>query len=444
MFVPMYMVLKLKKQLMSHQICVLIRDSKEYSSAQGSAEATEHLKQHCLKHVCPHVYGPKVEETIDVTSDLCAYKPVFTAILSGLLEDNEDSKAAIDEVKSSLPPITKLKRWQWWFLVFLNIGFILIGQVVALLLLRFFYDKGGHSKWAATLAQNAGFPILFIPFILFPSIKEPSTKCPKIIVALVYVGLGALIACDNLLFSVGLVYLSASTYTLICATQLVFSAVFSFFINSHKCKILILNSIIVLTLSASLVGVSGPSANKIVSRAKYTLGVAATLGATALYALLLSLTQLSFQKIIKKETFAVVLELQIYTSVVASCVSLGGLFASGEWRLLSSEVMTFDEGSLSYAMTLIWTAVAWQICSVGAVGLIFVVSSLFSNVICTLALCLSPLLAATAFHYTPNGANIVAVLMAIWGLSTYVYQNCLDDREAKNKQADDNRTEYSC
>lgn len=40
----------------------------------GSAEATEHFKQHCLKHVCPHVYAPQIEETIDVTSDLCAYK----------------------------------------------------------------------------------------------------------------------------------------------------------------------------------------------------------------------------------------------------------------------------------------------------------------------------------------------------------------------------------
>ncbi|KAK1581082.1 hypothetical protein Q3G72_002944 [Acer saccharum] len=40
----------------------------------GSAEATEHLKQHCLKHVCPYVYTPQIEETIDVTSDLCAYK----------------------------------------------------------------------------------------------------------------------------------------------------------------------------------------------------------------------------------------------------------------------------------------------------------------------------------------------------------------------------------
>ncbi|KAM7251113.1 hypothetical protein ACFE04_022996 [Oxalis oulophora] len=40
----------------------------------GSAEATEHLKQYCLKNVCPHVYAPQIEETIDVTSDLCAYK----------------------------------------------------------------------------------------------------------------------------------------------------------------------------------------------------------------------------------------------------------------------------------------------------------------------------------------------------------------------------------
>ncbi|KAK4480742.1 hypothetical protein RD792_013824 [Penstemon davidsonii] len=40
----------------------------------GSAEATEHLKQHCLKNVCPYVYAPQIEESIDVTSDLCAYK----------------------------------------------------------------------------------------------------------------------------------------------------------------------------------------------------------------------------------------------------------------------------------------------------------------------------------------------------------------------------------
>jgi len=40
----------------------------------GSAEATEHLKMHCSKNLDSHVYAPQIEETIDVTSDLCAYK----------------------------------------------------------------------------------------------------------------------------------------------------------------------------------------------------------------------------------------------------------------------------------------------------------------------------------------------------------------------------------
>lgn len=40
----------------------------------GSAEATEYLKLHCAKNSDFHVYAPQIEETIDVTSDLCAYK----------------------------------------------------------------------------------------------------------------------------------------------------------------------------------------------------------------------------------------------------------------------------------------------------------------------------------------------------------------------------------
>ncbi|KAK9103629.1 hypothetical protein Sjap_020883 [Stephania japonica] len=48
----------------------------------GSAEATEHLKQHCLKLVCSQVYAPQIGETIDVTSDLCAYKVVPISSLS--------------------------------------------------------------------------------------------------------------------------------------------------------------------------------------------------------------------------------------------------------------------------------------------------------------------------------------------------------------------------
>ncbi|OMP00676.1 hypothetical protein COLO4_12477 [Corchorus olitorius] len=166
-----------------------------------------------------------------------------------------------------------------------------------------------------------------------------------------------------MLYSVGLLYLSASTYSLICATQLAFNAVFSFLINSQKLTPLILNSVIILSLSAALIAVNdeseGPSGS--VSKGKFLLGFLSTLGASALYSLLLSLMQLSFQKVIKKESFGVVLEMQIYTSLVATLVSTVGLFASGEWKTFHHEMVSFDRGRASYVLTLVWIAVTWQV-----------------------------------------------------------------------------------
>ncbi|KAL4562910.1 hypothetical protein LXL04_026941 [Taraxacum kok-saghyz] len=360
------------------------------------------------------------------------------------MTDNEDPRAINNGTQSSSR--TNLKRWHWWILVIINICFLLIGQVVAVILGRFYYDQGGNSKWLATLIQTIGFPILLIPYILFPSNnqKQPSTTTTSVslpILSLIYMIVGALIAGDNMLYSIGLLYLSASTYSLICATQLAFNAVFSFFINSQKFTALIFNSVVVLTLSASLLAVNDDSDKPTgVTSKKYVLGFIATLSASALYAFLLSIMQLSFQKVLKRETFSVVLELQIYTSFVATCVSAIGLFASGEWRSLGGEMAGFGKGGVAYVMTLVWTAVAWQVCSVGVVGLIFVVSSLFSNVISTLSLAVTPLAAVVVFGDEMNGVKVVAMLMGLWGFSTYIYQNYLDDEKAKRLSTDDTDT----
>ncbi|XP_052211020.1 probable purine permease 11 isoform X2 [Diospyros lotus] len=293
----------------------------------------------------------------------------------------------------------------------------------------------------ATLVQTAAFPILLTPYFFLCFSKDPFTASTTPIgtISVLYFVLGVTIAFDNWLYSVGLLYLSASTYSLICATQLVFNAVFSFFFNSQKVTVLILNSIIVLTLSASLIAVNEDSdAPSGVSKWKYFLGFLSTLGASALYSLLLSLMQLSFQKVLKKETFSVVLEMQIYTALVATCVSIVGLFASGEWKTLHGEMNDFGKGRVAYLMTLAWTAVAWQICSVGVVGLIFVVSSLFSNVISTLSLALTPIASVIVLHDKMNGVKIIALLLAFWGFASYIYQNYLDDLEAKKTQAEVN------
>lgn len=346
---------------------------------------------------------------------------------------------SIDETSTNGIQLLKLKGSQWWFLVALNITFLLVGQAAAVLLGRFYYDQGGNSKWMATLVQTAGFPLLFIPLVLLPSSKSPTSSTPHsmTILSMIYFSLGVLIAGDNMLYSVGLLYLTASTYSLICATQLVFNAVFSYFINSQKFTALILNSVVVLSLSAALIGVNDdtdvPSG---VSKRKYIIGFLCTLAASAIYSLLLSLMQLTFQKVLKRETFSVVLEMQIYTSLVATCASIVGIFASGEWKSLHVEMESFGKGRAIYIITLVWTAVSWQVCSVGVVGLIFVVSSLFSNVISTLSLAVTPIASVIIFHDKMNGVKIVALLLAVWGFATYIYQNYVDDATAKRRESD--------
>ncbi|KAF8412511.1 hypothetical protein HHK36_000479 [Tetracentron sinense] len=339
------------------------------------------------------------------------------------------------------PPCLGLKHYKWWLLVTLYTLFLLCGQSTATLLGRLYYDKGGNSLWMATFVQSAGFPILLPIFLLFFPSKN-STTTPinttfanlpsKSTIAFIYLFIGLLFAGDNMMYSYGLLYLPVSTYSLLCSTQLAFNVLFSFFLNSQKFTAYILNSLVLLTISASLLAVRADSEHPIgISNRKYVIGFMCTLGASATYSLCLSLIQLSFQKVIKRETFSTVLEMQIYTSMVSTCVSLVGLFASGEWKSLKEEMGEYAEGRVSYVMTLVWTAIAWQISSIGLVGLIFEVSSLFSNVISTLSLPVVPIFAVIFFHDKMDGVKVVSMFLAIWGFVSYIYQHYLDDSKSK-------------
>ncbi|XVF52423.1 hypothetical protein PTKIN_Ptkin05aG0016800 [Pterospermum kingtungense] len=340
-------------------------------------------------------------------------------------------------------PTPRFKHYKWWIRVFSYILFLLAGQSAATLLGRLYYDKGGNSKWMATFVQSAGFPIL-LPLLFFftPSTKSDpnigssiTSQQPKAsTLVFLYIAFGLLLTGDNLMYSYGLLYLPVSTYSLLCASQLAFNAVFSFFLNSQKFTPLILNSITLLTISAALLAVNADSENtSTVSKGKYAIGFLCTVGASATYSLYLSLVQLSFEKVIKTETFSAVLDMQIYPSFVATCGCVVGLFASGEWRSLSMEMEVYQEGKVSYLMTLIWTAVTWQVSSIGLLGLIFEVSSLFSNVISTLSLPVVPILAVIFFYDKMDGVKVMAMLLAIWGFLSYIYQHYLEDNNAKSK-----------
>ncbi|KAL8493409.1 hypothetical protein ACS0TY_024572 [Phlomoides rotata] len=193
----------------------------------------------------------------------------------------------------------------------------------------------------------------------------------------------------------------------------------------------IINSLVLLTISSVLlVFQKDPGDSNRVSKRKYAIGFICTLAASAANAMMLCLTQLAFQKIIKRETIRAIIDMTIYENVVASLATLIGLFASGDWLNLNAEMQVFKSGKVSYVMTLVWTAICWQIFGVGFIGLIFKVSSLFSNVISVLGLPVAPALAVVFLGDKLTGLKGVAM----WGFVSYIYQHYLDDLKMKAEE----------
>ncbi|MCD9559037.1 hypothetical protein HAX54_016763 [Datura stramonium] len=340
-----------------------------------------------------------------------------------------------------------LVQYKWWIQIVIYSIFVLSGQAIGTLLGRLYFDKGGNSKWLATLVQTIGFPIL-IPFLFIITsstnytsnnknieiIKKPSF----LIVSSLYTLLGLFVAGYCMLYTIGLQYLPVTTYSLICASQLGFNALFSYFLNKQKITPYIVNSLVILTVSSSLLVLqkdddSGEHTNnnKTYSRSKYIFGFLSTVAASAGYALMLSVTQLALQKIFKRENFRLIIEMSIYQSITATIAILIGLFASGEWGKLEEEMKEYKLGKIRYVLNLIGTAISWQAFTVGSIGLIFKVSSLFSNVISILGLPVAPVLAVMFLHDKLTGIKVMSMLLAIWGFMSYMYQHYLDDLKDK-------------
>ncbi|KNA21815.1 hypothetical protein SOVF_039880 [Spinacia oleracea] len=339
--------------------------------------------------------------------------------------------------KDNIHLMPKLKHYNKWLRIITYILFLLVGQTTGILLGRLYFDKGGNSKWMATFVQTAGFPILIPLTLLFPS-SPTGLRPPVYKLTLLYFIYGLFVAADNLMYSYGLQYLPVSTYSLLCASQLAFNAVTSFFINAQKFTALVLNSIVILTISACLIATNAgndASTGSNVAPGKFTLGFLCAVGASATLALLVSVAQYSFEKVFKDNSFNTVVCMQLYPYAVATCVCVIGLFGSGEWRTLKEEMRDYKKGRVPYVMVLVSTAISWQLSALGLFGLIFEVSSLFSNVIATLSLPLVPILAVVFFHDKMNGVKVIALILAMWGFLSYIYQHYLDNVEATAKKA---------
>ncbi|XP_059289355.1 purine permease 21-like isoform X2 [Lycium ferocissimum] len=363
-------------------------------------------------------------------------------VVQSQVQGDESKKEHITSQNGSEIKAPAFIQNKWWIQMVIYSTFVLSGQAIGTLLGRLYFDKGGNSKWLATLVQTIGFPVL-IPFLFITSTKTNKVneiKKPSfLVVASFYTLLGLFIAGTCMLYTIGLQYLPVTTYSLICASQLAFNALFSFFLNKQKFTPYIVNSLVILTASSSLLVLqnddSGVQSNK-TSTKKYIFGFLSTVAASAGTALLLSITQLALQKIFKRESFRLIIEMSVYQSLVSTLAILIGLFASGEWKKLDKEMNEYKLGKIRYLLNLIGTAISWQAFTVGSIGLIFKVSSLFSNVISILGLPVAPVLAVILLHDKLTGIKVMSMLLAIWGFVSYMYQHYLGDlRQECNKDS---------
>ncbi|XP_010439891.1 PREDICTED: probable purine permease 6 [Camelina sativa] len=324
--------------------------------------------------------------------------------------------------------------YSWRIKVSLYVFLLLAGETMATLLGRLYYEKGGKSTWLETLVQLVGFPLTFPCYYYIK--PEPSKTITKettsfLTLSLVYIGIGLFVAGQSGLYSFGLLYLPVSTFSLISASQLAFNAVFSFFLNSQKITPFILNSLVLLTLSSTLLVIQPEpeSSSKSLAKYNYVIGYICAFGSSAGYSLTLSLIDYAFEKVLKKHTFKEILDMDTYPSLVATCVVVVGIFGSGGWKTLRTDMEEFKLGKLSYILINIGSTISWQAFSIGCLGLILEVSSLFSNVISTVGLPIVPFLGVLFFHDEMSGIKLIALFLAIWGFVSYAYHDYVDDQK---------------
>ncbi|OIT39342.1 PREDICTED: probable purine permease 9 isoform X3 [Nicotiana attenuata] len=368
-------------------------------------------------------------------------------------EETEETKIMeITSIVEHQPSTPKAGKYKKWLEIGIHTIIVLASQSVATILGKLYYNKGGNSTWLSSLTQTVGFPILLIPMIFWtkrtpkeeegPTLRHinDDTKSPSIMVLLsISVFLGFLLGGGCVLYSIGLLYLPASTYSLISSSQLGFSVLFSLSMRLEKLTPFVSNSVFLLTISSILLAIQpDDSSNKTdesssQGKRNYVIGFVCTLIASAGFGLLLATTELIFRKILKKNTLRDIMDVIICQSFFATCLILIGLFASKDWRKLKAEMQDFELGKLSYIMILFWISLCWQLYTYSLLGLIMKVSAVFANVISTLGTPLDPILAVIIFHDKMSGVKAISIVLAIWGFSSYAYQQYLDEKKHKAK-----------
>ncbi|KAL2933213.1 Purine permease 3 [Bienertia sinuspersici] len=307
----------------------------------------------------------------------------------------------------------------------LNCIMLAIGIGGGPLVMRLYYLHGGKSIWLSTWLETAGWPVMIVPLLI--AYFRRRAVHPKLFLidfnSFCYASITGVIAgLGDYCYAYGVKHTEVSISSLILATQLGFTALFAFILVKLKFTPYSINAIVLLTFGAAVLALHASNDKPPgESRSQYYLGWSLTLAASALFALMLPMIELTYKKAKQSVNYTLVLEIQLVLSLSATILCTIVMLASGDYKRYAKEMEAYELGKGMYIVVLICNAIVWQFFFVGATGVVYYGSSLLSGIIITLALPVTEIGAVIFFHEQFQSEKGVSLVLSIWGFVSYFY-----------------------
>ncbi|XP_075503686.1 purine permease 3-like [Primulina tabacum] len=307
----------------------------------------------------------------------------------------------------------------------INCIILSIGNCGGPLIMRLYFIRGGKRIWFSSWLETGGCPIILIPLLVSYMLRRRTTSNtqlffmkPRVFWAAAVIG--TFTGLDDYLYAYGVAKLPVSTSSLLIATQLAFTAVFAFLLVKQKFTAYSINAVVLLTVGAVVLGLHASGDRpKGESDKQYFVGFFMTLGAAAMYGLILPLVELMYLKAGQALTYTLVLEIQMVMCFFATAFCTVGMLINKDFQAIPREAREYELGEGKYYLVVIWSAIIWQCFFLGAIGIIFYSSSLLSGIAITVLLPVTELLAVMFYHEKFQSEKGVSLFLSLWGFMSY-------------------------
>ncbi|CAA0839077.1 Purine permease 3 [Striga hermonthica] len=330
----------------------------------------------------------------------------------------------------------------------INCLILAVGNTAGPLIMRLYFIHGGKRIWFSSWLESGGFPVILIPLAAcYARRRRVSAGARLVLMDLRLFAaaavIGALTGLDNYLFAYGIAKLPVSTSTLIIASQLAFTAAFAFLIVRQRFTAFSVNSVVLLTVGAAVLGLHTKSDRPPGETSRqYWVGFFMTVAASALYGFILPLVELTYKRTKKELTYALVLEIQLVMSIFATAFSTVGMLINHDFQALAGEAKAYGLGESIYYVVVVWGAILWQCFFLGAIGVIFYSSSLVAGIVMTVVLPVTEVLAVIFFKEKFQAEKGISLFLSLWGFFSYFYGDIKHNKKrVKNEIGDENENE---